>query len=53
VAPAAALRSSRLCSRFDDEKLARLARPFSEVGIPAANQMLVEPRTMGSGPFVI
>jgi CRP-like cAMP-binding protein len=52
VAPAAALRSSSFFSRFDDETLERLAKPFSEVELPA-DQVLIEPRTIGSGLFVI
>jgi len=52
VAAAESLRSSRLFSRFDDETLERLAQPFSEVEIPA-NQVLIEPRTVGAGLFVI
>jgi CRP-like cAMP-binding protein len=52
MASAEALRSSELFSRFDDETLQRLAKPFSEVEFPA-NQVLIEPRTPGAGLFVI
>jgi CRP-like cAMP-binding protein len=52
MASADALRASKLFSRFDDETLARLARPFKEVELPA-NQVLIEPRTMGAGLYVI
>ena len=46
------LRRSPLFARFDDEKLERLATPFSEVEFPA-DQVLIEPRTPGAGMFVV
>jgi CRP-like cAMP-binding protein len=47
-----ALRSASLFAGFDDETLERMAGRFAEVDIPA-NQVLIEPRTAGSGLFVI
>jgi cAMP-dependent protein kinase regulator len=46
------LRRSPLFAGFDDEKLERLAHPFSEVEF-RADQILIEPRTPGAGLFVI
>ncbi len=46
------LRGSELFAGFDDETLERLAEPFHEVEFPA-NQVLIEPRTPGSGLFLI
>ena len=46
------LRSATLFAGFDDETLGRMAGRFAEVDIPA-NQVLIEPRTAGSGLFVI
>jgi CRP-like cAMP-binding protein len=46
------LRKSPLFAGFDDEKLERLAAPFSEVEFPA-DQVLIESRTPGAGMFVI
>ena len=46
------LRRSPLFAGFDDEKLERLAAPFTEVEFPA-DQVLIEPRTPGAGMFVI
>jgi CRP-like cAMP-binding protein len=47
-----ALRSAPLFSGFGDDALERIATRFSEVEVPA-NQVLIEPRTAGSGLFVI
>jgi CRP-like cAMP-binding protein len=47
-----ALRSATLFAGFDDETLERMAGRFAEVDIPAS-QVLIEPRTAGSGLFVI
>src|SRR5438045_3446710 len=44
------LRSATLFAGFDDETLGRMAGRFAEVDIPA-NQVLIEPRTAGSGLF--
>ena len=46
------LRRSPVFARFDDETLKRLSAPFSEVEFPAEH-VLIEPRTPGSGLFVI
>jgi CRP-like cAMP-binding protein len=52
MASADSLRGSELFGRFDDETLERIARPFHEVEMPA-NQVLIEPRTAGSGLYVV
>jgi CRP-like cAMP-binding protein len=52
MASADLLRKSPLFADFDDETLERLAGSFSEVEIPE-NQVLIEPRTPGTGLFVI
>ena len=46
------LRRSPLFAGYDDEKLERLAAPFTEVEFPA-DQVLIESRTPGAGMFVI
>src|SRR2546423_13754549 len=46
------LRRSPLFAGFDDEKLERLAAPFTEVEFPA-DQVLIESRAPGAGMFVI
>ena len=46
------LRRSPLFDGFDDEKLERLAAPFSEVEFPE-DHVLIEARTPGAGMFVI
>jgi CRP-like cAMP-binding protein len=46
------LRRSPLFGGFDDEKLERLAAPFSEVEF-RPDQVLIESRTPGAGLFVI
>src|SRR5436309_5831265 len=46
------LRRSPVFARFDDETLERLSAPFSEVEFQAEH-VLIEPRTPGSGLFVI
>jgi CRP-like cAMP-binding protein len=46
------LRGASLFDAFDGETLERIASRFSEVDVPA-NQVLIEPRTAGSGLFVI
>src|SRR3989475_9310436 len=46
------LRRSPHFAGFDDEALERLSAPFSEVEFPAEH-VLIEPRTPGSGLFVI
>jgi CRP-like cAMP-binding protein len=46
------LRRSPLFAGFDDEKLERLAAPFSEVEFPE-DHVLIEARTPGAGLFVV
>jgi CRP-like cAMP-binding protein len=46
------LRRSPLFARFDNEKLERLAGPFSEVEFQP-DQVLIESRTPGAGMFVV
>src|SRR5258705_12818553 len=46
------LRRSPLFAGFDDEKLERLAAPFTEVEFPA-DQVLIESRAPGAGMFGI
>jgi CRP-like cAMP-binding protein len=46
------LRRSPLFAEFDDEKLERLAAPFSEVEFPE-DHVLIEARTPGAGLFVV
>src|SRR4029450_11477532 len=46
------LRRGRLFAGFDDEKLERLAAPFSEVEVPE-DHVLIEARTPGAGLFVV
>jgi CRP-like cAMP-binding protein len=52
MASAELLRNSSLFSGLDEETLERIAARFAEVEIPE-NQVLIEPRTMGAGLFVI
>lgn len=46
------LRSATLFAGFSDDVLERIAGRFNEVELPP-NQVLIEPRTAGSGLFVI
>jgi CRP-like cAMP-binding protein len=46
------LRRSPVFAGFDEQTLERLSAPFSEVEFPA-DHVLIEPRTPGSGLFVI
>ena len=46
------LRSATLFAGFPDDVLERISGRFSEVELPQ-NQVLIEPRTPGSGLFVI
>jgi CRP-like cAMP-binding protein len=52
VASVDALRGASLFAGFGDDVLERMATRFNEVELPA-NQVLIEPRTAGSGLFVI
>jgi CRP-like cAMP-binding protein len=52
MASVESLRKSELFAALDDATLERIAPRFSEVDVPA-NQVLIEPRTAGSGLFVI
>src|SRR5437763_8326351 len=52
MASVESLRKSELFATLDDATLERIAPRFSEVDVPA-NQVLIEPRTAGSGLFVI
>lgn len=46
------LRKSELFAGFDEATVERLAEPFHEIEAPA-NQVLIEPRQIGAGLFVI